>query len=94
MPCMATLSNGFAILAAALTLIAFAVDIALLVHARSVFNSFGAGISTQPAPGSSTSYPPPPRLLLLRPSWTYLSFTLFLNRFLVGLSLSLASSNR
>jgi hypothetical protein len=41
-----------------LTLIAIAVDMALYVRAVDVFNSYFAGIKTQPGPGSSTSYSP------------------------------------
>ena len=87
---LANLSIWVALLAAALTLIAVAIDIALLVQVR--LNGFGAGITTQPAPGSSTSYTSP-RLLLLRPFETY--FVYLFNRFLVGhINLSRVSSHR
>ena len=52
---MAIVTTIVAILAAVLTLIAFAIDIALFGLVKMEFDGLGAGITTKTGPGSSTS---------------------------------------
>ena len=80
---MGIISTWIAFLAGFLTLMAFAVDIALFALIRVEFDKLGAGITTNPGPGSSTPFFP----------LTLLSKIVF-DRFLVDLCLPRTSSRR